>query len=106
MPQKAVVKTVRKRVAKRGPATRFETMNDSAIHHHLFDTAIGTCGIAWSARGLVAVQLPESDEATTEKRLVKKAHSTGTAEPSPVMVTLVVDIRKYLAGERTDFSAV
>lgn len=81
-------------------------MNDSAIHHHLFDTAIGTCGIAWSARGLVAVQLPESDEATTEKRLVKKSRSTGTAEPSPAMAALIADIRKYLAGERMDFSAV
>jgi hypothetical protein len=25
----------------------------------LFDTALGHCGIAWSASGIVAVQLPE-----------------------------------------------
>jgi methylated-DNA-[protein]-cysteine S-methyltransferase len=81
-------------------------MNDNAIHHHLFDTAIGACGIAWSARGLVAVQLPESDEATTEKRLVKKSHSTGAAELPSMMVALIADICKYLAGERMDFSAV
>jgi methylated-DNA-[protein]-cysteine S-methyltransferase len=81
-------------------------MTDNANHHHLFDTAIGTSGIAWSARGLVAVQLPESDEATTEKRLVKKSHSTGAAEPPTAMVALIADIRRYLAGERMDFSAV
>ena len=27
----------------------------------LFDTAIGTCGIAWSEEGIVALQLPEAD---------------------------------------------
>ena len=50
-------------------------------------TAIGTCGTAWSARGLVAVQLPESDDATTEMRLAKKSHSTGAAEPPAAMAT-------------------
>jgi methylated-DNA-[protein]-cysteine S-methyltransferase len=80
-------------------------MSDT-IHHHLFDTAIGACGIAWSARGLVAVQLPESDDATTEQRLVKKSGSAGAAEPPATMAKLIGDIRKYLAGERMDFSAV
>src|SRR5467141_202207 len=28
------------------------------VSHCVFDTAIGTCGVAWSPRGLVAVQLP------------------------------------------------
>ncbi len=32
------------------------------ISHCVFDTAIGTCGVAWSARGLVAVQLPARDD--------------------------------------------
>ena len=27
----------------------------STIHHALFPTAIGTCGVAWSAGGLVAL---------------------------------------------------
>ncbi len=26
----------------------------------LFDTLIGRCGLAWGARGLIGVQLPES----------------------------------------------
>src|SRR6476661_7044726 len=76
------------------------------IHHHLFDTAIGVCGIAWSARGLVAVQLPEADRAMTEKRLAAKAHSAGAAEPTPAMAALIESIQNYLAGQCVDFSAV
>jgi methylated-DNA-[protein]-cysteine S-methyltransferase len=81
-------------------------MTDSVTHHHLFDTVIGICGIAWSARGLVAVQLPESDEATTGQRLAKKSRSTRAAEPPPAMLALIADIRRYLSGEQMDFSAV
>lgn len=93
-------------MAERWLIIRFGSMTSSAIHHHLFDTAIGTCGIAWSARGLVAVQLPETDNATTERRLAKKSHSTGAAEPPSAMQVVIADIRKYLAGERMDFSKV
>jgi methylated-DNA-[protein]-cysteine S-methyltransferase len=39
--------------------------------HALFDTAIGVCGIAWGAAGVLAVQLPEADAARTRARLLK-----------------------------------
>jgi methylated-DNA-[protein]-cysteine S-methyltransferase len=77
-----------------------------SIHHHLFDTAIGRCGVAWSARGLAGVQLPEKDPAATERRLAAKSNSTGRAEPPPAINALIGDIKRYLAGERVDFSAV
>src|SRR5882757_2600614 len=35
----------------------------------IFDTAIGSCGIAWGERGVVAVQLPMSNEEKTRKRI-------------------------------------
>jgi methylated-DNA-[protein]-cysteine S-methyltransferase len=76
------------------------------IHHHLFDTALGVCGVAWSARGLVAVQLPEKTDAATERRLIARSGSAGAAVPPPQIAALVEDIRRYLAGERVDFSAV
>src|SRR5207249_1615227 len=44
-------------VARQRKVTTMTTAQ-TTIHHHLFDTAIGRCGVAWSARGLVAVQLP------------------------------------------------
>ena len=78
----------------------------ASVHHHVFDTAIGPCGVAWTARGLVAVQLPEKDRAVTERRLAAKAASAGAAQPPPWVATVVADIRRYLAGEPVDFSAV
>ena len=38
-------------------------------HHHLFRTRQGVCGIAWSARGVTRLQLPERTPAATERRL-------------------------------------
>jgi len=76
------------------------------ISHCVFDTTIGTCGVAWSEHGLVAVQLPARDRAATERRLSARAHSTGTSAPPPAIVALIADITRYLAGERVDFAAV
>lgn len=76
-------------------------------HHHLFETAIGLCGVAWNERGLCAVTLPEKDAATTEQRLMKKGGSSGPAEPPPAMQAVIADIQTYLSGQKkVDFSAV
>src|SRR5439155_25209499 len=82
------------------------TTAQTTIGHHLFDTAIGPCGVAWSERGLVAVQLPGKDRAATEKRLAAKSASAGAAAPPPKVQAVIADIQRYLAGERIDFSAV
>src|ERR1044072_4558650 len=74
--------------------------------HHLFDTPIGVCGVAWNTRGLCAVQLPEKDPPTTERRLAKKSGSTGPGDPPPAVQALLADIQNYLGGERVDFSGV
>ncbi|MPZ36794.1 MAG: methylated-DNA--[protein]-cysteine S-methyltransferase, partial [Rhizobiales bacterium] len=78
----------------------------ASAHHHIFDTAIGPCGVAWNARGLVGVQLPEANRAATERRLAAKSASAGAAEPPPWVATLVADIRRSLAGEPVDFTAI
>ena len=78
----------------------------TSVHHHVFDTAIGPCGVAWNARGLTGVQLPEKDRAATERRLAAKAGSAGAAEPPAWVATVVEDIKRYLAGEPVDFAAV
>jgi methylated-DNA-[protein]-cysteine S-methyltransferase len=75
-------------------------------HHHLFDTTLGLCGVAWNARGLAGVQLPEKDRTTTARRLATKSGSSGEAEPPPHVVAAIESIRKYLAGEKVDFSAI
>jgi methylated-DNA-[protein]-cysteine S-methyltransferase len=76
------------------------------ISHCVFETAIGTCGVGWSARGLVAVQLPARDRAATERRLIARCSSSGAGTPPPEIAALVTDIARYLDGERVDFSAV
>jgi len=81
-------------------------MKTEPAHHCVFDTAIGPCGVAWTARGLVGVQLPEASRAATEQRLVAKAGSAGAETPPPWIAALVADITRYLAGERVDFSTV
>ena len=77
-----------------------------SVHHHVFDTAIGPCGVAWSERGLVAVQFPEKDVAITERRLIAKSRSAGAAAPPAQIASVIADIARYLAGERVDFSAI
>jgi methylated-DNA-[protein]-cysteine S-methyltransferase len=76
------------------------------VQHHVFDTAIGPCGVAWSERGLAAVQLPERDAAATERRLAARVRGAGAASPPPWVAALVDDIRRALAGDRVDFAAV
>ena len=70
----------------------------------LFDTAIGRCGIAWSERGIVGVQLPESREAETRARLLLRHPGAIEATP-PLDVRRVLDnIVALLAGEAADLS--
>lgn len=39
----------------------------------LFDTALGACGLAWSARGITAIQLPQADRSDTRRALHERA---------------------------------
>ena len=81
-------------------------MNVQATHHHLFDTALGECGVAWNSRGLVGVQLPEKDRGQTELHLAVKCRSTDAADVPPWVQSVISDIQRYLAGQPVDFSAV
>ena len=82
------------------------TTEQITIRHCLFDTAIGACGVAWSARGLKALQLPQANRAATERRLVAKSQSSGAGEPPAWLESVIADVQRYLDGERVDFAAV
>jgi methylated-DNA-[protein]-cysteine S-methyltransferase len=81
-------------------------MTSPAVHHHLFDTKLGVCGVAWSTRGIAAVQLPEKDRAATARRLSAKSRSTGEAAPPPAIAAVIANIHEYLNGQRINFSEI
>ena len=77
--------------------------------HALFGTAIGTCGIAWGPRGIVAVQLPEPHPGATRERLLRGldgAFATAPAEPPPVVRAAIEGIQALLAGQPRDLREV
>jgi len=76
------------------------------VPYHLFDTAIGTCGIAWSDKGMTRLQLPELDRTATDKRMRARVPEAEAQEPTPQMRETVADITAYLEGERIDFADV
>ena len=72
----------------------------------LFDTAIGTCGVAWNARGLIGVQLPEADAAATRRRMAKRFPQAQEAGPPPPVQEAIKGIVALLNGEKRDLRAV
>lgn len=73
----------------------------------LFETAIGTCGIIWTARGVCGVQLPEKDTAATRARVRRRRHPLAREVPAPPEVQRAVDgIIALLAGERRDLTGI
>jgi methylated-DNA-[protein]-cysteine S-methyltransferase len=72
----------------------------------LFDTAIGRCGVAWSDRGLVGVQLPEASEAETRERMLHRFPVAGEASPPPKIRLAIDGIVALLRGEPNDLSAI
>jgi methylated-DNA-[protein]-cysteine S-methyltransferase len=72
----------------------------------LFDTAIGCCGIIWSARGLAGVQLPEASEAMTRARVLKRFRAAQEGTPPPQIKKAMVGIMALLRGEARDLTDV
>ena len=72
----------------------------------LFDTQIGPCGIAWGDRGVIAVQLPEGDEAKTRARLLRRCPHAREAPPPAAVQDAIEGIISLLRGEGRDLSAI
>jgi methylated-DNA-[protein]-cysteine S-methyltransferase len=72
----------------------------------LFTTAIGTCGLAWNADGIVAVQLPEATEERTRARLAARAPGALERQPPPVVCDAAAAITALLRGEAIDLADV
>jgi methylated-DNA-[protein]-cysteine S-methyltransferase len=65
----------------------------------LFDTALGTCGIVWSARGIAAVQLPEADEPRTRARIEKRFPQARETSPLGDVQHAIDGMVALIAGE-------
>lgn len=79
----------------------------------LFETPLGTCGIAWretadsgSQAVVTAVRLPEATPHATESRIARKAGSDQRSAPPPEIAATIEKIRKHLDGEVQDFRGV
>ena len=72
----------------------------------LFDTAIGTCGIVWTARGIAGVQIHNASELATRATLLRRFAGAEETTP-PAQVQRAIDgIVALLRGEKRDLSDV
>ena len=74
----------------------------TSIHFALFETAIGTCALAWGERGLVSVQLPSADARALRARMKRLLPGALEAEAPPAVATAIAGIGALLAGEPVD----
>ena len=72
----------------------------------LFNTAIGRCGVAWSDRGLVGVQLPEASAAETRERMLQRFPAAAETAPPPKVQIAIDGIIALLRGEQNDLSSI
>ncbi len=79
-------------------------MGQIAHHYLIFETASGFCGIAWNNGGITRFQLPTKSAEATERILLRRVPDAKSGPPTPEMVEAVAAVKRYFAGERTDFS--
>jgi len=72
----------------------------------LFDTAIGRCAIAWGARGIACVQLPEANEHTTRARVLQRFPRAKEAAPPSEVFRAQDAIVALLRGAPGELSSI
>src|SRR6185369_2480748 len=72
----------------------------------VFDTPIGACGVAWSARGIAGVQLPEARESATRTRMKKRFPQAEEGAPPRHVAGAIREIRALLSGKTADLSGI
>ena len=69
-----------------------------------FATPIGTCALAWSDAGIVAVRLPGPNDTSAMAALHRRFPDGAPAEP-PAQIARIIDrIAAFLAGAKDDFA--
>ena len=77
----------------------------AAPGYALFETPVGSCGIAWNARGIIGVQLPERHASATRARLMRRFPQARETAPPASIQQAIDGIRAVLHGEKRDLSS-
>src|SRR5215216_2636969 len=79
-------------------------MGRTAHHYFIFETASGFCGIAWSKAGITRLQLTTKSAEAAERALLRRVPGAEPGPPTSEVVEAVAAVKRYFAGEETDFS--
>ena len=82
------------------------TMGQTVERSLVFETAGGFCGIAWSAAGITRFQLPTKSAEATERLMHRRSPGAELGVPTPEVADAIAAVKRYFAGEETDFSDV
>jgi methylated-DNA-[protein]-cysteine S-methyltransferase len=73
-------------------------------YYAMFESVAGPCGIAWTSRGVIKLQLPKNTRRETERLLREVGSEPASKLPSEIKKTIAA-VQRYLKGRRVDFSA-
>jgi O-6-methylguanine DNA methyltransferase len=84
-------------------------MGDGA--YCVFDTPLGTCGIAWSTNGkgnavITGFGLPEATARQTGLRMAERCGAVHASAPPPAVKAMIMRIGRHLSGDTQDFSDI
>jgi methylated-DNA-[protein]-cysteine S-methyltransferase len=72
----------------------------------LFDTPIGTCGVAWNKNGIAGMQLPAATADKTRAHVRRRWPGAVELPPPPGVQRVLESVLKLLGGEKTDLSDI
>ena len=78
----------------------------SKLGFTLFDSPIGTCGLAWSGRGIAGLQLPEKTADATRKRVQRRWPEAIEGEPPSGVRRAIERVLLLLKGEAADLADI
>lgn len=75
-------------------------------HHVLFSTSLGACAVAWRARGIRWILLPERSPEATSARLVTLAGASVASAPPAAVQASIDRIVRHLETGAEDLSTI
>jgi methylated-DNA-[protein]-cysteine S-methyltransferase len=83
----------------------------SDLAYCLFETPLGSCGIAWeegdlATPGVVFLRLPEANVRKTEARIAQECNAPEASEPPAEIAAVIEQVKQHLDGDMQDFADV